>query len=138
MQWFVYREDVNSRKIGRVNILKNYDGEIKKLKKKSTSYEDFCALLNSEMMWHYWSKCEHEVIMCVTDDSRIVLKPWVDPKGEVKPIDVTDDGNFDWKDFAEECAGVYVNVSDGIKIDVYDQLKYRWDDFCEYCWNFGR
>lgn len=137
MEWMVYNEDFNRHVIEPVNILRNYDDEIKKLKKKSKDYEDFSEQLRREMMWRYWSRCEYEVLMCIAKDGRVILKPWINPRNEEVSLDVTDDENFDWKSFAAECSKKYVSADNATKIDVYDQLDYRWDDFCRYCWSCG-
>lgn len=136
MQWMVYKEDFNLRKIKKANILKGCEDEIKRWKKQSKGYEDFNLLLHKEMVWRYWSRCECEVLMCRAG-GKIILKSWVNPKNENICLDVTDDKDFNWKGFADECSKRYVSTDNEIKIDIYDQLRYRWDDFCRYCWNMG-
>ena len=136
MSWMVKRFDFNSQIIEDYDILKYYENDIKKMKKKCSTKEEFAEALRQEMMWRYWSKAEHELVIEITEDSRIFLNPWVgcsDPD-KVK-IDVTDDDSFDWRGFAEHHVNqqIYKNKA---KIDIYDQLQWNWQDFVDYCWNY--
>jgi len=79
--WMVYCENFNTGLIEPVNIFGKESRErIKKLKRRANDYEDFCALLRSEIRWQFWCRCEYEVVIAVTYDGRILLKPWVNPK----------------------------------------------------------
>lgn len=136
LTWKVKNYLINENKIWDYDVLEYREEQIKKLKKKCTTKEEFSEAIRREMMWQYWSRCEYEVIIEVDDDNRIWLKPWVgctDPDS-VK-IDVTDDGRFDWRGFAEKYIGkqIYKNKA---KIDIWDQLEYRLDDFIDYVWNY--
>lgn len=133
MKWEVKYHNFNKDEIETINILRYAEDTIKKLKKKSKSKEEFAELLDREMSWRYWSKCEWEIIVN-KDADRIYLSPWVGSRSN-HTIDVTDDGSFDWKAFADLHISkqIYENRA---KIDVYDQLKFRWDDFVDYCWNY--
>ena len=105
------------------------------MKKKSTTKEEFEELLKREMMWRYWSKSEHELIIEISEDERILLRPWIGCRDVEYYEDVTDNEYFDWKGFAKYHINnqIYENRA---KIDVYDQLQWRWDEFVTYCWNF--
>lgn len=134
LAWKVKNYLVGTDKIWDYDVLKYREDQIKKLKKKCATKEEFAEAMRREMMWQYWSRTEYEVIIEFDDDNRIWLKPWV---GCVDPdsvkIDVTDDGSFDWRSFAEKHISkqIYKNKA---KIDIWDQLEYRWSEFIDYIW----
>lgn len=134
LSWIVKIYLIGTDKIFDYNVLQYREDQIKKLKKKCTTREEFAEAMKREMMWQYWSRAEYEVIIEIDDDKRIWLSPWVGCKNpdEVK-IDVTDDEGFDWRGFAEEHIGkqVYKNQA---KVDVWDQLEYRWGELIDYLW----
>lgn len=136
MSWLVKRFDTNHQVIYNYDVLKYREDDIKKMKKKCATKEEFAEALKREMMYYFWSKAEHELIIEITEDNRIFLNPWVGCREPEKArIDVTDDKDFDWRGFAEEHIKrqIYDNRT---KIDVYDQLQYQWDTFVNYCWNY--
>lgn len=135
--WNVLYYNFNSRKIETYNVLGGsyFIDELKKMMKKHKDKNDFAEALKREMMYHFWSRCEWELIIEATEDNRIFLIPWVGcSEPEKVKIDVTDDINFDWRGFAELHIGKQI-YNDKAKIDVYDQIAYMWDDFVDYCWN---
>ena len=136
LKWNVKFFDINKHKIIDYNILEYKTDYIKKLKKKSDTKDQFSEYVRKEIQYHYWSRAEYELIIEITEDNHIILKPWcciVDPEKAI--IDVTNDKNFDWRGFAEEHINkqVYINQA---KIDIYDQLIYgdNWDHFITYLW----
>ena len=135
MKWEVLYHNINGDRFEMYNIFKYKSQEdfIKKLKKKTSTKEEFAELLDREMMWRFWSKCEWEVIINRTPDDRIIITPWVGSRTNPE-LDVTDVDTFDWKGFAEKHITSQI-YKDRAKIDVYDQLKYRWEAFVDYCWN---
>lgn len=136
LSWLVKNFDCNAQVIEDYDVLKYREDEIKKLKKKCATKEEFAKALRSECLYHYWSRAEYELIIERTEDGRIWLLPWcgcIEPE-KVK-IDVTDDNKFDWKGFAEEHIGKQIFGNEA-KIDVYDQLCLVWDDFVDYVYNY--
>ena len=133
LSWKVKNFLTADANIADYDILKYRENDIKKMKKKCKTKEEFAAALMSEMRHIYWSRCEYELIIEITDDQRILLKPWVWPDNTV--LDVTDDTSFDWRGFAEHHIGrqIYKNEA---KIDVFKQLQWQWDEFVDYCWNY--
>ena len=133
LSWKVKNYLIGTNKIWDYDVLQYREGQIKKLKKKCATKEEFAEAMWREMRWQYWSRAEYEVIIEI-DDNRIWLSPWVGCRNpdEVK-IDVTDDENFDWRGFAKKHIGsqIYKNQA---KIDIWDQLEWRWDEFIDYCW----
>ena len=133
--WKVVAFDCNAQEIRYYDVLKYREDDIKKMKKKCATKEEFAEALRRECMYRFWSKAEWELIIERTEDGRVVLRPWCgcyEPE-DVK-VDVTDDTSFDWKGFADK----YIDTRYGneAKIDVWSQLQYVWDEFVDYVWNF--
>lgn len=134
LSWLVKNFDCNAQVIEDYDILKHRENEIKKLKKKCATKEEFAKALRSECLYHYWSRAEYELIIERIENGRIWLLPWCGCREPEKvKIDVTDDTTFDWKGFAEEHISKqrYRNEA---KIDIYDQLIWQWDSFVDDCW----
>lgn len=131
--WNVKRYDCNADIIRDYNVLKHREDFIKRLKKICANREEFSERLKSQMMYHYWARSEHELIIEVLD-GRVILSPWCGCREPAKvAVDVTDDISFDWYSFAERHIDrqVYRNKA---KIDIWDQLDYRWSELVDYCW----
>ena len=136
MSWLVKCFDCCKQVIEDYDILKYREDDIKKMKKKSATKEGFAELLNREMMWRFWSKSECELIIRLTEDNRIILRPWCGCRNEDEAeIDVSNDAIFDWKSFAKHHIGKQIYKNEA-KIDIYDQLQWTWDAFIDYCWNY--
>ena len=136
LSWKVKNFDCNRQVIEDYDILEYREKDIKKLKKKHLTKEKFNKALHSEMFYHFNSRCEYELIIEITEDERVLLKPWVGARDELKStIDVTNDTSFDWKGFAVEHISEQI-YKDEAKIDVYDQLMWEWDGFLDYVWNY--
>lgn len=134
LSWKV-KNYVFQNKIEDYNVLQYREDKIKKLKKKCATKEEFAEAMQREMMYHFWSRAEYELIIEIDDYDRIWLEPWCGCKEPEKVrVDVTDDESFDWRGFAEIHIGtqIYKNKA---KIDVWDQLFYSWFDFIDYCWH---
>lgn len=136
LKWEVVDFDSNIQKITRYNILRYREDDIKKLKKKCGTKEEFAEELRKQLMWRYWSKAEHELIISRTEDGRILLSPWCGCRDEEKAaIDVTNDESYDWKGFADQHIKEQI-FGNRAKIDVYDQIMYA-DNFTklvDYLW----
>ena len=134
--WIVKIFDCNAQKIKDYDILKYREDDIKKLKKKYTTKEEFAEALRRECMYRFWSKAEWELIIECIEDSRVILRPWCGcyNPDEVK-IDVTDDTSFDWQGFAAKHIRKQI-FKNKAKIDAWDQIEYRWDEFVEYVWEY--
>ena len=134
LSWLVKNFDFNRQTIVDYDVLKYREEQIKKMKKKATTKEEFSEMLRGEFQWQYWSRSEYELIIEIDEDNRVWLNPWVGCREPDKVrIDVTDDNSFDWRGFAKEHIGkqIYKNKA---KIDVYSQLEYVWDEFITYLW----
>lgn len=95
MEWNVFYENFNGRKIESYNIFRHYSfyEDCKKAAKKyKDDRESFEKHIKSSLMYYYWSKCEWE----------IVLSSW--PSGDRTPdrkIDVYDQVMLNWKPFID-------------------------------------
>lgn len=136
MTWLVKIFDQNAQKITDYDVLKYREDQIKKLKKKCATKEEFAEKLRREFQWQYCSRAEYELIIELTEDGRVLLKPWVGCRDEENAtIDVTDDTTFDWKGFAVEHISKQIYKNEA-KIDVYSQLTYsdRFEKLVDYLW----
>ena len=114
----------NANKIEDYDVLKRRGSEIKKLKKKCETKEEFFETLRSEFMWRFWSKAEWELIVTKTDEGRVILSPWCGSRDpSLSSIDVTNDSTFDWPGFSDEHIERQI-FKNQAKIDVYDQIMY--------------
>ena len=132
MEWNVYNYNCNKNKIEKYNILNHwyFVKDIAKIKDK----DEFAEKLKSKLMYYFWSKCEWELVIEITEDNRIFLNPWVGCRNpEEVRIDVTDETNFDWRSFAEIHISKQVYKNEA-KIDVFDQVMMNWDKFVDYVW----
>lgn len=134
LSWKVKNFDINRQVIEDYDVLKYREDFIKNLKKKCATKEEFSNKMRVEMMYHFWSKCEYELIIEVDDNKRIWLNPWVGCRNpDSVRIDVTDREDFDWKGFATEYIGKQIYRNEA-KIDIFDQLEWKWTEFIDYCW----
>lgn len=137
-EWQATYFDVNGQTFRKYNVIKNLEDEVKKLKKKYSTKEEFEKEFKIRVMSRYWSKCEWEIII-KKKESRIILTPWCGGRDGIS-LDVTDDDSFDWDEFinweGHHERNTQVLQGEELKIDVYDQLKFRWDEFIKYVWNF--
>lgn len=136
LSWKCKLFDCNRQSIIDYDVLKYREEQIKKMKKKAATKEEFSEMLRREFQWQYWSRCEYEVIVEIDENNRIWLKPWVGCYDIDKTkIDISDDISFDWRGFAEAHIGkqVYKNSA---KIDVFDQLTYKdqFEKLVDYLW----
>ena len=94
--WNVYRYDVNARKIYVFNVF-DHGGFWKYIKKlfntpeKEMSREYFNEKLKSELMFYYWSKCEHEIIVA----------PWIGSDDAAIKVDIYDQVMNNWEHFSD-------------------------------------
>lgn len=132
-KWLVTIFDCNKQKIEKYDVLRYREEDIKKLKEKYPTKEEFEKELKIRCQSRFWSRAEYELILEI-GDKRVWLKPWCGCRDDNYKIDVTDETDFDWKGFAEK----HINQKYGqeAKIDVWDQLEYRWDEFVDYVWNY--
>lgn len=61
LEWYVLRDDFNSREVKRYNCLANWEDKIKKARKQCKTREELRTWLRKQFMYYYWSKAEHEI-----------------------------------------------------------------------------
>lgn len=133
---FVKYYNCNANKIEDYDILKRRESEIKKLKKKCATKDEFAEFLQREFLRRFWAKCEWELIISKTEEGRIIISPWIGGRNpETSSLDVTDDKSFDWVGFADKYIGKQIFLNKA-KIDVYDQIMYgdRFSNLVDELW----
>ena len=81
LEWYAFRYDSNKQKLVFTNVLNGMEEEIaKKIRKGKKdnykpvyNYETFKDYIKGDLMYHYWCKAEHEVVIgdlfhCMEDD----------------------------------------------------------------------
>ncbi len=123
LEWYVYRYNINSRKIERYNVFE-HSGFVNQLGKLPNERNLFAERLRREAQYYFWSKCEMETVVCswpvyIDYDEYRRLRDEVDIKSQ------------------QSSAIRVLNVSPtvGEKIDIYDQLTLNWEAFVNYTWN---
>lgn len=97
IHWYVYVENFNARTIEKRDLFANgaHIKEIAKMFKKCGEDKDaFVKELRSELMYHYWSRCEWEVIITS-------WPPWPEGKFKDVKIDVFDQLSMNWDVFVD-------------------------------------
>ena len=75
VEWYVFREDWNSKQIINYNIFEHVNFVVwcaKDIKKHKNEYFTLESLIKRELMYYFWSKCEMEVI--ITDFFRMIVE----------------------------------------------------------------
>ena len=135
MKWTVKHYDYNIPAITDYDLFPYFEEFLLKLKKQKLTREEFAKEIKSELMYHYWSKCEYEIFIEKENDGRKYLLPHCGGREkDVAFLDVTDDTSFDWKGFAEMHIKMQI-YGNKAKIDIWNQIEYRFDEFIEYCWD---
>lgn len=133
--WNVLHYDINSNKIEVYDVLAHMKSFVREAKKSSKNKEEFSQRVRSRLMYHYWSKCEWELVVEIDGNEHIWVSPWVgckDPQSVA--VDVTDATDFDWTSFAKKHISEQRHETKA-KIDVFDQVEWRWEEFVDYCWH---
>lgn len=136
LSWKVKNFCINKQVIEDYDVLKYREDDIKKLKKKCATKEEFANKFRTEMLYRFWSRAEYEIVIKQTEDGRILLLPWCGCRDEEKAtIDVTYDASFDWKGFAAEHIGKQIFKNEA-KVDIFDQLTYadQFEKLVMYLW----
>lgn len=134
MKWTVKHYDYCIPAIADYDLFPYFEQFLFKLKKEKLTREEFAKEIRSELMYRYWSKCEHEIFIEKEKDGRIYLLPHCGGRQKDTPfLDVTDDTSFDWKGFAELHIKMQI-YGNKAKIDIWNQIEYRFDEFISYCW----
>ena len=127
MTYYVYRENFNTKKIEKYNVLN--DGIIDEFKKRTKKQhiidkEQFAEMAEQVLMYHYWSKSEWEIIL-TSWPPHIKVEELSKLNSEVEKYQ---------RSYGHEPYSLTVNLSIDEKIDVYDQVMLNWDIFIDYVW----
>lgn len=130
MEWYVFRENINARKIEKYNIFKHggFAADVQEMFEEDITKEDFSIRLKRIAQFFFWSKSEHET----------VITSWpvyID-------IDELNRLNAEYEDYNNK-HGHYPRLLNicpfvGKKTDIYEQLSLNWDVFVDYVWENGR
>ncbi len=135
MKWTVKKFDHNKREIKDYDLFPYFEKFLLELKKKRKTKEEFAEAIKHELMYHYWSRYEYELIIQIKENGCIFLAPFSACKDDEKAtIEVTNDTGYDWKGFAEKHVAKQ-RFGNEAKIDIWNQIEYRFDEFATYCWD---
>lgn len=127
LEWYVYREDWNNKKIETFNIFNNsrFCEDVKMALKKFDNKEDFAEEVKKSLMWCYWCKSEHE----------IVITTWA-PHITMSELDrLNTEREKTLKEYNREPYRLYINPEVGEKVDIYSQVRLNWSVFVDYVWS---
>lgn len=96
MEWYVYRYDLNSRKVVIFNIFNHstFKAKVEAHLKKYDDKDKFAEKLRSELLYHYWSKYEWEIEISA-------LHSKLEDKSE--KVDVYSQVRLNWDKFVDYC-----------------------------------
>ena len=130
LEWYVYRENWNNKKIEAFNIFNHsrfYDDVMKALKNFDNK-EEFAEEVKKSLMWCYWCKSEYEV----------VITTWP-PHITVSELDrLNAEREKTLKKYSRELYSLYANPETGEKVDIFSQVMLNKDVFFDYLWSHKR
>lgn len=118
LTWYVYRHNINKDQIYKYNIFDHgrFSEEVYELiSKRDMTYEEFSEKLRCSLMYYFWCKAEHEIVITS-------FPPYIS-KNEFHRLA--------YEDFNIRAD---VNLECAIKIDIFHQLSLNWDRFVDYVW----
>jgi len=94
LKWYVYLENINSRRIETYNVFKhfNFYQDVKEAIKQIENRQDFSERIRQIAKYYFWSKCEYEILIT----SWIATNNFKDKK-----IDVYDQLELNWDRFID-------------------------------------
>lgn len=137
--WNVYREDFNARDINLYNIFTHYGFYrdcVAARKKYKDDKEKFGEEVRKALMYFFWAKCEHEVVITSLIDGEIGELRTNTTAGAVRGL-LQPNANLGYVDeFLPVTVKCYRRSSsfDGLKVDVYSQVMANWEPFLDYLW----
>lgn len=93
LEWNVYEEDFNAKKIVVRNVFNlswRFNEYLKENFKENKIKGEFCEQLRRDLQYCYWSKCEHEII----------ITSWPQREDVEKKVDVYSQVMMNWNQFA--------------------------------------
>lgn len=94
LEWYVYLEDFNNKKIIKYNIFNHYGfcQDLKDIIKKTKNKDKFSEKIKRSAMYYFWSKCEYEIL----------ITTWFERKDfKNEKIDVYDQLQLNWNAFID-------------------------------------
>lgn len=127
MEWNVYIENVNNKKIVKFNIFNHYvfNREIEDVLKKNTSKEAAEKQIKSLLMYYYWSKSEWEII----------ITSWPPHTSQEGLLKMNKESEMFQRNYGKPPVSVGTQLEVAEKIDVYNQVMLNWDVFFNYVWS---
>ena len=92
LEWYVYLEDFNNKKIIKYNIFNHYGfcQDLKDIIKKIKNKDKFSEKIKRSTMYYFWSKCEYEIL----------ITTWIGRKDfKDEKVDVYDQLQLNWDAF---------------------------------------
>ena len=123
----VYMENFNNRSIEVLNIFEHggfYQSLIRIKKEAGDNFQVFADNVKTELMYHFWSKSEYEVVITS-------WPPYVDGQEIDRLVAERQERIDKWGNFYRTSVCPTV----GEKIDIYDQVMMNWDIFIKYLWD---
>lgn len=95
LEWYAYRYNINRKKIEVFNIFEhaNFIADFYKLCDENLNKLSFEDRLDRILLYYYWSKSEHEII----------IVPWIGDRDIQKKIDIYSQVKINWKHFVNYC-----------------------------------
>ncbi len=130
LEWNVYVEDWNAKKIRTFNIFNHsrFCEDVKKALKKFDNKEEFAEEVRKSLAWCYWSKCEYETV--ITSFPPRIAKEELDR--------LNNEFKNDTNKYGHEPHSVWVSPVIGKKVDIYEQVRLNWNIFVDYVWSHKR
>lgn len=127
LEWNVFRHDVNNKKIVTFNIFDHwkFNEDVQKSLKKFKDKDEFAEHLRRDLMYYFWSKYEHEVV--ITSFPTYITMSELDSLNEERALHK--------EKWGRDLVRINVNPDTGAKIDIYTQVMNNFDIFVDYVWN---
>lgn len=127
LEWNVFYHDINKNKIATTNIFNHwkFSEDVQKSLKKFKDKDEFAEQLRRDLMYYFWSKCEHEVI--IASFPAYITMDELDRLNEERASHK--------EKYDRDCVHLNVCPDTGDKIDIYTQVMNNWDIFLDYVWN---
>ena len=124
LKWNVFYHDINKQKITTMNIFNHWKfaEDVQKSLKKFKDKDEFAEHLRRDLMYYFWSKYEHEVV--ITSFPPYITMSELDNLNEERTLHK--------EKYGRDCVRIDVNPDVGIKIDIYEQVMNNWDIFLDY------
>ena len=94
MEWFVFCEDINHRRVGPYNIFKHtsFSADIEKHLKACKTKAEFIEKVERSLSYYFWAKCEYEINM---------MSLFCNSSDEVEKVDVYTQVKLNWDRFID-------------------------------------